>query len=78
VAYVNYLLFFGPTFLRHTAESRRIATRRAKFEIAKRPEETLHRCHACARTEVSNPDLEFRVSSDGHEYCAAHLPAKKS
>jgi hypothetical protein len=76
VAYINYLLFFGPTFFKNTAESRRIAARRAKFELAKVPDETLHRCATCGRTEVSNPELDFRVSADGNEYCTAHLPAK--
>ncbi len=78
VAYVNYLLFFGPTFFRKSVESRRIAARRAKFEIAKGPIETLHRCTTCGRTEVSNPELDFRVSGNGHEYCTAHLPARSA
>lgn len=37
-------------------------------------EEPLHRCESCGRTDASHPDLEFRVSSDGHEYCREHLP----
>lgn len=78
VAYVNYLLFFGPAFIRQTADARKIAARRAKFEVAKAGDDTLHRCHVCARTEVSNPELEFRVSADGNEYCSAHLPARKA
>jgi hypothetical protein len=78
VTFANYFIFFGPTFLRNSAEARKIAARRAKFEIAKQPDGTLHCCETCGRTEVSNPDLDFRVSSDGHEYCTAHLPAKKS
>lgn len=76
VTFSNYLLFFGPAFLRHSVESRQIAARRAKFEVAKYSAETLHRCTACGRTEVSNPELDFRVSSDGNEYCTAHLPAR--
>jgi hypothetical protein len=76
VTYTNYLLFFGPTFLRNSVESRKIAARRAKFEIAKREVDTLHRCAVCGRTEVSNPELDFRVSRDGNEYCTPHLPAR--
>ena len=76
VAYGNYLLFFGPSFFRHTAEARAMAARRAKFQVLKTPTETLHRCEKCGRTELSDPDMEFRVSSDGHEYCAEHLPSK--
>ena len=35
-----------------------------------------HRCEVCGRTDVSDPDLEFRYCSkcDGaHEYCMDHL-----
>jgi hypothetical protein len=42
----------------------------------KRPEdEALHRCANCGATELTNPNLEFRVSRDGEEYCLAHLPS---
>lgn len=77
MAFANYLLFFGPAFLRQSRDSRQIAARRAKFELAKAStEETLHRCEVCGRTEVSNPELDFRVAADGHEYCVAHLPKR--
>ncbi len=77
VSFINYLLFFGPAFFRHTAQAREVSIRRAKFEAAKRPEsETLHRCEVCGRTEASNPELDFRVSANGHEYCTAHLPRR--
>ncbi len=35
-----------------------------------------HRCEICGRTEISNPDLEFRYCSKcsgDHEYCMDHL-----
>ena len=35
-----------------------------------------HRCHVCGRTEVTNPDLAFRIASDGEEYCQTHLPVR--
>ncbi len=78
VAFTNYLIFFGPAFFRQTADSRRLTARRAKFEAASRMDETLHRCASCGRTEISNPELEFRVSADGHEYCTSHLPSRKA
>jgi len=79
VAFSNYLLFFGPAFFRHAAQTREIAARRAKFESAKIPDsETLHRCETCGRTEVSNPELDFRVTADGHEYCTVHLPGRSA
>jgi hypothetical protein len=40
------------------------------------PEETLHRCETCGITEGSHPEAEFRVASDGKEYCTEHLPSK--
>jgi hypothetical protein len=78
VAFSNYLLFFGPTFARRSAEARQTAARRAKFQAASQTSETLHRCEVCGRTEISNPELDFRVSADGHEYCIPHLPARAS
>ena len=37
---------------------------------------TRHRCEVCGRTEISDPDLEFRYCSKcagDHEYCMEHL-----
>jgi Predicted membrane protein len=76
IAFSNYLLFFGPAFFRRSRDAREIAARRAKFQPA--TVSTLHRCEACGRTEVSNPELEFRVSVDGNEYCTDHLPKRNS
>ncbi len=79
VCFANYALFFGPALLRDAAQRREINARRARFEVAQVPAtETLHRCEVCGRTEVSNPELDFRVSTDGHEYCTAHLPARRN
>lgn len=73
----NYLIFFGPMFIRRGVENRSIQARRSKFEAAKLPvTETLHRCEVCGATEDSQPDAEFRVSADGHEYCLKHLPSR--
>lgn len=72
----NYLLFFGPSFLRNRAETVRTGKRRERFEKALKGEETLHRCEFCGITEVSNPDAEFRVSADGKEYCTKHLASR--
>ncbi len=76
VTFSNYLLFFGPELIRKSADSRQIAARRAKFQSDQLTADTLHKCHACARTEVSHPELEFRVAADGYEYCADHLPSR--
>ena len=69
----NYLLFFGPGFVKGRIEAESARVRRKKFTAAA---ESLHRCARCERTEVSHPDLEFRVAGDGEEYCAEHLPKR--
>ena len=54
------------------------ATSRHDANVLKRsrasPTETLHRCAVCGATELSDPNLDFRVARDGEEYCMAHLP----
>jgi len=72
----NCLIFLVPSLLRMTKTTREVSARRAKFKAAMVTSETLHRCAVCGRTEISNPELDFRVSRDGNEYCAAHLPAR--
>ena len=32
----------------------------------------------CGRSELVAPDLDFRVASDGEEYCVEHLPKPAS
>ncbi len=70
----NYLLFFGPGFIKGRIEAENSRARRKKFAPA--AADTLHRCVQCDRTEASNPELEFRVSGDGQEYCLEHLPRR--
>jgi hypothetical protein len=77
LCFVNCFVFLVPALLQHTRTSREVFARRAKFKAAQITSETLHRCEVCGRTEVSNPELDFRVSADGHEYCSTHLPARK-
>jgi len=82
-AFLNYFLFFGSEFLTQmgalkTGFSRFSGspTRRKQPQDQPNLSETLHRCDKCGRTEVSNPELEFRVTSNGSDYCIEHLPAK--
>jgi hypothetical protein len=77
VALGNYFIFFGPEMYRGARTRHQVADRRRKFEASKAPvTETLHDCSVCHRTEVTHPELDFRVASDGHEYCRDHLPKK--
>ena len=75
----NYLLFFGFDMIKSFQTSQQIARRRHEFREKAKPEtDTLHHCKTCSRTEKSDPDLEFRVSADGEEYCTDHLPSRVS
>lgn len=76
VALANYFLFFGPQVIYQVRHRKEVASRRKRFELQTRStEEPLHRCATCGATELSDPNLEFRVSRDGEEYCVPHLPS---
>jgi membrane associated rhomboid family serine protease len=74
-AFANYLIFFGGEIWTDARSRRDVTTRRRRFETEQRSEaEPLHRCQVCGATELTQPDLEFRVARDGEEYCMPHLP----
>jgi hypothetical protein len=72
----NYLLFFGPEIYRDARNRKVIGERSRRFELESRSAESepLHKCATCGATELTDANLEFRVSRDGEEYCLAHLP----
>jgi len=74
-AFINYLIFFGPEIIHQARHRHDVSTRRKRFE-SQLPSatEALHRCAVCGATELSDPNLDFRVARDGEEYCMAHLP----
>jgi membrane associated rhomboid family serine protease len=73
--FANYFIFFGPEIIHQARHRHDVSTRRRRFEVQSRsPTETLHRCAVCGATELSDPNLDFRVAQDGEEYCMAHLP----
>jgi len=90
-AFLNYLLFFSSELRSHLGILKRGvagfsgAPTRLKPQgqtlgntqgKKNQPVETLHRCEACGNTESSHPDIDFRVTADGREFCREHLPAK--
>src|SRR3984893_17812392 len=75
VALSNYLIFFGPEFVYRIRHRQEVSTRRRRFESDLRgAAEPLHKCAVCGATELSDPNLDFRVARDGEEYCMVHLP----
>ena len=78
-AFGNYLIFFGPEIIHQARHRRDVSQRRRRFEVQSKSEtESLHKCVVCSRTELTDPDLEFRVARDGEEYCMAHLPSAQT
>ena len=91
IGLVNYFLFFGgemgnllPFGLRLKMQARRTkkassqpsGPRVAQFRQAAAKPNYNHRCTICGRTDVSNPELEFRYCSrcNGyHCYCQDHI-----
>lgn len=75
LALSNYLLWAGIPALRGSARTMQSARRRRQFNVSKAPvDEAFHTCANCGRTDASHPTLDFRVGSDGSEYCSEHLP----
>lgn len=79
VSFGNYFLFFAG-FYRDLYRQRRLMatqhTRRKEFTGPSKNSraDSFHKCVVCGRTEISNPELEFRISGkDGEEYCNEHI-----
>ena len=78
-AFANYLIFFGPEIIHEARHRTEVSSRRKRFESDVRSQaEPLHKCAVCGATELSDPDLDFRVARDGEEYCVTHLPRGQS
>ena len=73
----NFLIFFGPEMFAMARQRRTVAGRRKEYAKASVAEdEPLHRCVVCQRSDISNPELEFRVARDGNDYCMEHIPSR--
>ncbi|MCX7713614.1 MAG: rhomboid family intramembrane serine protease [Chthoniobacterales bacterium] len=75
-AFGNFLLFWIYESLSKGQGLRNFVKHLKEQRNGNQNEETIHCCFVCKRTEKTNPELEFRVSSDGNEYCMEHLPKK--
>ena len=76
ITFLPYLVWAIPRLILSIKHRGQIQKRRAKFQGAQLgpgPANTLHRCKVCQRTEVTDPDLDFRVDEKGDEYCLDHL-----
>lgn len=70
-----YLIWVLPEYISGRKNLVVAAAKRKSFEAKSMPEkEAFHRCETCDRTELTNPELDFRTMEDGTEYCVEHLP----
>lgn len=75
MAYANYFVWAGIPALRGTALRIDAGKRRKVFNAGKiAGSEAFHTCVVCKKTDVSDPQLEFRIGANGEEYCSDHLP----
>lgn len=72
---IPYVLWVLPAEIQGKAELANATKRRKKFTGSQRSEtEAFNTCSECQRTDLSDPDLQFRTMFDGTEYCIDHLP----
>lgn len=71
-----YATVFLPALVRGMKQRGQAAARRAKFQAkaAEEESEAFHTCAGCPKTDLTHPELEFRVAADGEEYCLECLP----
>ena len=81
VAVLNYFVFFGAELwsrLPRRASAETVNFRRESARIRREQKHELyrHKCAVCGRTDVSNPELEFRYCSrcaGYHCFCQEHI-----
>ena len=74
ISLLPYLVWALPRMRHWGKQRKKIAARRSDYqEKIKGGPVLFHECAICKRTEVDNPNLDFRVASDGKEYCLDHL-----
>ena len=81
VAVLNYFIFFGAELWNRrprktSAETVKFRRESARIRREQRGELYKHKCSVCGRTDVSNPELEFRYCSrcaGYHCFCQDHI-----
>lgn len=79
-AFINFFIFFGRHLLNHKPTATQKQFRAAqKRELKQGPpiKVAFHKCTVCGKTELTDPDMEFRYCSKcngNYEYCMDHLP----
>jgi membrane associated rhomboid family serine protease len=77
LGHLNYLIAFGPGLFKQSLHTAKVADRRARHTAATRPAGAFfHQCSVCQKTEIDDPQLDFRVQASGEEIC--HLCRAKN
>ena len=72
---VPFLCFALPQFIKNVRQRATVGSRRTRFKAnSLTVVDSFHACKVCGRTDVSDPELDFRLTEDGVEYCVEHLP----
>ena len=75
LALVPFFCFGLPPFIKQLRHRATVGSRRTRFKAnSLTVTDSFHRCHTCGRTDASDPELDFRITDDGIEYCSGHLP----
>ncbi len=69
----NYLIFFGDDIWWRMKSGRRKMAEEARTISGKR--EAFHRCEVCGKTDISDPQMDFRYCAEcgGLGYCMDHI-----
>lgn len=80
VSLLNFFLFFGSQLFKkhHLTPTQKNFRAAKKKELKQGPPIAVafHKCTVCGKTELTDPDMEFRYCSKcngAHEYCMDHL-----
>lgn len=78
VSLLNFLLFFGPGFMKVQSRKSKTQKIRRNIEAAKYTTrvQSIHKCTSCGITEKDDPNMEFRYCSKcegNYEYCEKHI-----
>ena len=75
--YLNFLIFFFSTRNYRSVSPKEVHRKRTYHRQVQQPKGvTRHKCAICGRTELDDPNLEFRFCSKcngNYEYCQDHL-----
>lgn len=74
-----YLAVFGPDFIRDIKHRGKAAQRKSEFQSDTQAPagEAFHTCSICGIDDIASPEIEFRVTADGDEFCQSCLESKR-